>query len=123
LEEIYYMTVYIQRIYEDKQQEGLRILVDRVWPRGVAKDDANLDHWIKEVAPTSELRKWFNHDPKLYAAFKEKYEKELRENISQKQAFEELQNKVSETDKDIILLFAAKDKKHNQAVVLQALLQ
>lgn len=123
MEEIYYMTVYIQRIYEDKQQEGFRILVDRVWPRGVAKDDANLDHWIKEVAPTSELRKWFNHDPKLYAAFKEKYEKELRENISQKQAFEELQNKVSETDKDIILLFAAKDKKHNQAVVLQALLQ
>ncbi|MFQ3837372.1 DUF488 domain-containing protein [Staphylococcus pseudoxylosus] len=117
------MAIYIQRIYEDKQQEGLRILVDRVWPRGIAKDDAYLDHWIKEVAPTSELRKWFNHDPKLYAAFKEKYEKELCENINQKQAFESLQNKVSETDKDIILLFAAKDKKHNQAVVLQALLQ
>lgn len=123
MEEIFYMAIYIQRIYEDKQQEGLRILVDRVWPRGIAKDDANLDHWIKEVAPTSELRKWFNHDPKLYAAFKEKYEKELRENINQKQAFEALQNKVSETDKDTILLFAAKDKKHNQAVVLQALLQ
>lgn len=117
------MTIYIQRIYEDKQQEGLRILVDRVWPRGIAKDDAHLDHWIKEVAPTSELRKWFNHDPKLYTAFKEKYKKELRENIDQKQAFEELQNKVSETDKDIILLFAAKDKKHNQAIVLQELLQ
>lgn len=117
------MAIYIQRIYEDKQQEGLRILVDRVWPRGIAKDDAHLDHWIKEVAPTSELRKWFNHDPKLYAAFKEKYKKELRENNNQKQAFEELQNKVSETDKDIILLFAAKDKKHNQAIVLQELLQ
>ncbi|AID41748.1 DUF488 domain-containing protein [Staphylococcus xylosus] len=117
------MAIYIQRIYEDKQQEGLRILVDRVWPRGIAKDDAHLDHWIKEVAPTSELRKWFNHDPKLYAAFKEKYKKELLENIDQKQAFEELQNKVSETDKDIILLFAAKDKKHNQAIVLQELLQ
>ena len=117
------MTIYIQRIYEDKQQEGLRILVDRVWPRGIAKDDAHLDHWIKEVAPTSELRKWFNHDPKLYAAFKEKYKKELRVNIDQKQAFEALQNKVSETDKDIILLFAAKDKKHNQAIVLQELLQ
>lgn len=123
MEEIFYMAIYIQRIYEDKQQEGLRILVDRVWPRGIAKDDANLDHWIKEVAPTTELRKWFNHDPKLYAAFKEKYEKELRENINQKQAFEALQNKVSETDKDTILLFAAKDQKHNQAVVLQALLQ
>lgn len=47
------MAIYIQRIYEDKQQEGLRILVDRVWPRGIAKDDAHLDHWIKEVAPTS----------------------------------------------------------------------
>lgn len=117
------MAIYIQRIYEDKQQEGLRILVDRVWPRGIAKDDAHLDHWIKEVAPTSELRKWFNHDHKLYAAFKEKYKKELRENNNQKQAFEELQNKVSETDKDIILLFAAKDKKHNQAIVLQELLQ
>ncbi|WP_436951786.1 DUF488 domain-containing protein [Staphylococcus xylosus] len=117
------MSIYIQRIYEDKQQEGLRILVDRVWPRGIAKDDAHLDHWIKEVAPTSELRKWFNHDPKLYAAFKEKYKKELSENIDQKQAFEELQNTVSKTDKDIILLFAAKDKKHNQAIVLQELLQ
>lgn len=117
------MSIYIQRIYEDKQQEGLRILVDRVWPRGIAKDDAHLDHWIKEVAPTSELRKWFNHDPKLYAAFKEKYKKELRENIDQKQVFEELQNTVSKTDKDIILLFAAKDKKHNQAIVLQELLQ
>ncbi|MCA2499328.1 DUF488 family protein [Staphylococcus xylosus] len=117
------MSIYIQRIYEDKQQKGLRILVDRVWPRGIAKDDAHLDHWIKEVAPTSELRKWFNHDPKLYAAFKEKYKKELRENIDQKQAFEELQNTVSKTDKDIILLFAAKDKKHNQAIVLQELLQ
>lgn len=113
------MTVYIQRIYEDKQRDGLRILVDRVWPRGISKDDANLDHWIKDVAPTSELRKWFNHDPKLYAAFKEKYEKELRDNADQKEAFEELQSKVSETDKDIILLFAAKDEKYNQAVVLQ----
>ncbi|MEY8601165.1 DUF488 domain-containing protein [Staphylococcus shinii] len=117
------MTVYIQRIYEDKQRDGLRILVDRVWPRGISKDDANLDHWIKDVAPTSELRKWFNHDPKLYAAFKEKYEKELRDNAGQKEAFEELQSKVSETDKDIILLFAAKDEKYNQAVVLQSLLQ
>lgn len=117
------MTVYIQRIYEDKQRNGLRILVDRVWPRGISKDDANLDHWIKDVAPTSKLRKWFNHDPKLYAAFKEKYEKELRDNADQKEAFEELQSKVSETDKDIILLFAAKDEKYNQAVVLQSLLQ
>ena len=84
------MTIYIQRIYEDKQQEGLRILVDRVWPRGIAKDDAHLDHWIKEVAPTSELRKWFNHDTKLYAAFKEKYKKELNNRGKDPRTFYEL---------------------------------
>ena len=65
------MTIEIQRIYENNQSEGTRILVDRVWPRGISKEDANLDFWLKELAPTTELRKWFNHDPKLYAAFKE----------------------------------------------------
>lgn len=117
------MAIYIQRIYEDKQQEGLRILVDRVWPRGIAKDDAHLDHWIKEVAPTSELRKWFNHDPQLYAAFKEKYEKELRENKDQKQAFNDLQDIIANSKQDVVLLYSAKDKQHNQAIVLQELLQ
>ena len=117
------MTIHIQRIYDNEQKDGVRILVDRVWPRGVSKDDANLNHWLKELAPTSELRKWFDHDPKLYAAFKEKYEKELRENDDQQAAFNELKEIISHTKKDIILLFAAKDEAHNQAVVLQDLLK
>ncbi|HLR19458.1 MAG TPA: DUF488 family protein [Staphylococcus sp.] len=117
------MTVHIQRIYDNEQKEGLRVLVDRVWPRGISKDDANLDHWLKELAPTAELRKWFNHDPKLYAAFKEKYEKELRENETQQEALNELKEIKSNTKKDLILLFSAKDEEHNQAVVLQKLIE
>ena len=117
------MTIQIQRIYEKPLKEGVRILVDRVWPRGISKDQADLDHWLKNIAPTSELRKWFNHDPQLYAAFKEKYEKELRENDDQKEAFNELQDIVENSKQDVILLYGAKDEKHNQAVVLQQLLQ
>ncbi|MCS5431635.1 DUF488 family protein [Staphylococcus aureus] len=113
----------IQRIYEKPLKEGVRVLVDRVWPRGISKDQANLDHWLKNIAPTSELRKWFNHDPQLYAAFKEKYEKELRENEEQQEAFNELQDIIANSKQDVILLYGAKDEQHNQAIVLQQLLQ
>lgn len=117
------MTIQIQRIYEKPLKEGVRVLVDRVWPRGISKDQANLDHWLKNIAPTSELRKWFNHDPQLYAAFKEKYEKELRENEEQQEAFNELQDIIADSKQDVILLYGAKDEQHNQAIVLQQLLQ
>ncbi|MDU0462511.1 DUF488 domain-containing protein [Staphylococcus ureilyticus] len=117
------MTIQIQRIYEKPLKEGVRVLVDRVWPRGISKDQANLDHWLKNIAPTSELRKWFNHDPQLYAAFKEKYEKELRENEEQQEAFSELQDIIANSKQDVILLYGAKDEQHNQAIVLQQLLQ
>lgn len=118
-ERLWHMTIYIQRIYDDTQIEGIRILVDRVWPRGISKDKANLDYWLKDIAPTSHLRKWFNHDPQLYAAFTEKYKKELRENEQQRQAFDELKSIIKQSNQDIILLFGSKDKDHNQAVVLQ----
>ena len=117
------MTIQIQRIYEKPLKEGVRVLVDRVWPRGISKDQANLYHWLKNIAPTSELRKWFNHDPQLYAAFKEKYEKELRENEEQQEAFNELQDIIANSKQDVILLYGAKDEQHNQAIVLQQLLQ
>ncbi|WP_210123084.1 MULTISPECIES: DUF488 family protein [unclassified Staphylococcus] len=117
------MTIQIQRIYEKPLKEGVRVLVDRVWPRGISKDQANLDYWLKNIAPTSELRKWFNHDPQLYAAFKEKYEKELRENEEQQEAFNELQDIIANSKQDVILLYGAKDEQHNQAIVLQQLLQ
>ncbi|MGO3048811.1 DUF488 domain-containing protein [Staphylococcus casei] len=80
------MTIYIQRIYDDAQIEDIRILVDCVWPRGISKDTANFDYWLKDIAPTSPLRKWFNHDLQLYAAFTEKYKKELCENEEHNQA-------------------------------------
>src|SRR5699024_11240820 len=112
----------IYSIYSIYLHDALPIL-DRVWPRGISKDQANLDHWLKNIATTYELRKWFNHDPQLYAALKEKYEKELRENNDQKEAFNELQDIVANSKQDVILLYGAKDEKHNQAVVLQQLLQ
>ena len=89
------MTIQIQRIYENNQSEGTRILVDRVWPRGISKEDANLDFWLKELAPTTELRKWFNHEPSKFEAFKEKYKQELESGDQQ-----EALNKLKEIYKE-----------------------
>ncbi|HLS04926.1 MAG TPA: DUF488 domain-containing protein [Wenzhouxiangella sp.] len=113
--------VRIARIY-DRPDTGkaARVLVDRVWPRGISKDDAALDYWMKEVAPTAELRKWFGHDPRLWAAFRQKYEKELRDNDAQKQCLDELV-KLART-KPLALLYGARDREHNQAVVLREVL-
>lgn len=122
-EEMYTMTVKCQRIYDKQIAKGKRVLVDRVWPRGVSKEDAQLDEWLKKVAPTTELRKWFNHDPKLYAAFSEKYAKELRENSEQQEAFEYLKDFVASSKEDVILLYAAKDTQYNHAKVLMKLLK
>ncbi|MBO1199859.1 DUF488 family protein [Staphylococcus simiae] len=116
------MTVDIERIYDHNQeQDVVRVLVDRVWPRGISKEKAQLDHWLKDVGPTTELRKWFNHDPQRFQAFKEKYEQELRHNDDQKAAFKELQDIVNNNE-HVLLLYAAKDEQYNQAVVLQQLL-
>lgn len=105
--------IQLRRIYDEPgKSEGTRILVDRVWPRGVSKDEAELDHWFKELAPSTELRKWFGHDPKLWAAFKQKYRKEL-EDDDKREKLEELAASGTVT-----LLFGAKDTEHNQAVVL-----
>lgn len=117
------MAIRLKRIYDDIEDEtGVRVLTDRIWPRGISKEKANLDYWLKEVAPTNELRKWFNHDTKLYGAFKEKYEKELRENQDQKEAFDELRE-ITKNNDEILLLFGAKDEEHNQAVILKELLE
>lgn len=116
------MTIRLKRIYEIGDEIGIRVLTDRIWPRGISKEIANLDYWLKDVAPTNELRKWFNHDTKLYGAFKEKYEKELHENQDQKEAFDELKEIIKNND-DVLLLFGAKDNKHNQAVILKELLE
>lgn len=111
--------IKIKRIYEEPQNEdGLRVLVDRLWPRGMSKQSAAVDVWAKELAPSVTLRKWFNHTPGKWSAFQSKYEKELQQN-DQLSSFIE-QHKKEEI---ITLLFGAKDIKHTHAIVLQNFIQ
>lgn len=116
------MPVEIRRIYEDDgATERVRVLVDGIWPRGISKEVANLDYWFKEVAPSDELRKWFNHDPKKYDEFKNRYKKEL-ESGSQEEALNKMKQMTKQHEKNICLLYGAKDKEHNQAIVLKEIL-
>lgn len=112
--------VKIKRIYAPfTKEDGYRVLVDRIWPRGMTKPKAKLDKWLKEAAPSTALRKWFGHDPKKWIAFQSKYKTELKRNSSGLNALRKLRR-----DKKIItLLYAAKDERHNNAVVLQGLLK
>lgn len=115
------MQIKIERIYTKPiDTDGYRILVDRLWPRGISKINAQLDRWFKEIGPSNELRKWFNHEVEKYPEFKQRYLAELRQNP----AYAEFEQTVAEQLKTnhVILLFGAKDETHNQAVVLQALL-
>lgn len=116
------MGVKIKRIYEDaSKDDGLRILVDRVWPRGVSKEKAKLDEWFKEVAPSNDLRKWFNHEDDKFDSFSDKYHQELQSG-DQKAAYDELKS-LQKKHKTITLLYGAKNEKHNQAVVLKNMLE
>jgi uncharacterized protein YeaO (DUF488 family) len=107
--------IRIKRIYEEySPDDGFRILIDRLWPRGVSKDDAHVDLWFKEIAPTDHLRKWFLHDPKKWNTFKKKYIEELKNNKS-------LIDKIKNFEKEhkiITLVFSAKDEQHNNAIAL-----
>lgn len=106
----------IKRVRDGKaQDDGVRILVDRLWPRGVSKEHAALDHWFKELAPTNELRKWFDHDPKKFEEFTARYRKALDQDASGQVA--ELRQLLRGVDK-ATLLYDAKDEEHNDAVVL-----
>ncbi len=111
----------MKRIYERAGRgDGLRILVDRVWPRGVSKEKAQIDSWLKDVAPSTELRKWFDHDPTKWREFRRRYFAELRTCTGQA-ALEALFN-LSRGKKVVTLLFGAKDLAHNQAVALREFL-
>ncbi|MBG44796.1 MAG: hypothetical protein CL530_12590 [Aequorivita sp.] len=113
------MDIQTKRIYEKPaNRDGTRILIDRVWPRGVSKGDAKLDEWMKEIAPSTELRKWFDHEEKRFDDFSKKYKKEL-ENHSK--LVQQLLEKAK--DKRLTLLYGAKDEKHNQAIVLKNYLE
>lgn len=111
--------IRLKRIYEQpSDQDGFRVLVDRLWPRGLRKKDIRLDLWLKEIAPTDELRKWFSHDPEKWEGFRKCYleELQLKEKYVQK-----LIEKAKETD--MTLLYAAKNEDFNNATVLKEYLE
>jgi uncharacterized protein YeaO (DUF488 family) len=104
-----------KRIYEPKSpQDGCRVLVDRLWPRGVSKEKAALDLWMKDIGPSDELRKWFNHDPAKWAQFKNKYAGELKDKKDLLKQLKDLEKKHGK----LTLLYGAHDEQHNQAVVI-----
>lgn len=111
--------IKIKRIYDPASpKDGKRILVDRLWPRGIKKDEAKIDEWLKDIAPSNELRQWFSHDPSKWEEFKKKYKKELKNKPEILKMTKE-KAKIS----TITLLFAAKDMGHNNAVVLKEILE
>jgi uncharacterized protein YeaO (DUF488 family) len=110
--------VRLKRAYDSAEpKDGTRILVDRLWPRGLPRSKAKVDHWLRDVAPSTELRRWFGHDPARWAGFRKRYEAELAHNPS----LDELRALIHR-DKHVTLLFGARDAEHNNAVVLRDLL-
>ncbi len=113
------MTLSMKRAYEaPAAADGKRILIDRLWPRGLSKEKARIDLWMKEIAPSTELRKWFGHDPEKWKEFQTRYKKELAANA-------ELVNSIRKMAKaeTVTLVYSAKDEAHNDAVVLLKYLQ
>ena len=111
--------VRLKRVYEaPAESDGTRVLVERLWPRGLTKERAAVDLWLKEVAPSPELRKWFGHDPARWEQFQERYRRELRE---KKEAVRLLKQKAKEGT--VTLVYAARDEEHNGALVLKRLLE
>ncbi len=107
------MLVSVRRIYEKPSiVDGKRILVDRLWPRGVKKSTANIDLWMKDIAPSDALRQWFNHSPEKWIEFKKRYRREL----DSSERLDQLVDIIKKND--VTILFAARDMKHNNAVAL-----
>jgi uncharacterized protein YeaO (DUF488 family) len=111
--------IHIKRVYDQSAPaDGKRILVDRLWPRGIKKNEARINEWSKDIAPSNELRKWFSHDPSKWPEFKKRYAKELKS----KSVIVEKLKKEAKTN-SITLLYAAKDEQHNNAIVLKEILE
>ena len=107
-----------KRIYETPAEtDGFRVLVDKLWPRGMKKENAEIDLWAKEITPSNELRKWFSHIPEKYDEFKERYSQELSENPASQKFKDLCIEKLN--DNNVTLLYAAKSEKYNHAVVLK----
>ncbi len=111
-------NIKLKRAYDPPSpDDGTRILVDRLWPRGISKEKAALDRWMKEIAPSTELRKWFGHDPKRWTEFRRRYAEELREH---RDLVAELRSFARQ--RPLTLVYAAHDETHNDAVVLRDVL-
>lgn len=112
------IQIAVKRIYEAPEPaDGSRVLVDRLWPRGIRKEDAKLQCWAKELAPSTDLRKWFAHDPAKWDAFRQAYSKELKTNPATEQTIREI---LAHTRSGkLTLLFGTRDTEHNQAIVLK----
>jgi uncharacterized protein YeaO (DUF488 family) len=113
------MKISVKRVYEEPgKDDGYRVLVDRLWPRGIKKEQADINCWLRNIAPSSELRKWFGHDPEKWPEFKKRYFQELKENP-------EMLNQLAEIVKSqhVTLVFGAKEKEHNNAVALKEYLE
>ncbi|WP_048000889.1 DUF488 domain-containing protein [Lactiplantibacillus herbarum] len=112
------MQLKLERIYtKPVDLDGYRLLVDRLWPRGISKVNAHLDEWVKEIAPSTALRQWFDHDPEKYPEFVVRYQKELQLNKLTPELVAKITVQLQKTN--VILLYGAKDEQHNQAVVLR----
>ncbi len=113
------MSIYLKRVYEQpKKDDGYRVLVDGLWPRGVNRETAKINLWLKEIAPSGELRMWFDHDPKKWSQFKTRYFRELNKNL---ETVAGLAKKAE--NRRVTLLFAARDIEHNNAVALRVYLE
>jgi uncharacterized protein YeaO (DUF488 family) len=112
--------IEIKRAYQTvDERDGFRILVDRLWPRGISKDKAKLDLWMKDIAPSNDLRKWFGHDPDKWEEFQNKYIEELKD---KKQFLKEIKD-IEKEKLTVTLIYGAKDEEHNNAVVLRDILK
>jgi uncharacterized protein YeaO (DUF488 family) len=113
------MAVRLKRAYEPPEpSDGYRVLIDRLWPRGVKKEEARLDEWARELAPSSELRRWFGHDPAKFDEFRRRYREEL---AAQEEKLTELRRLARK--ETVTLVYSARDTEHNDAVVLAELLR
>jgi uncharacterized protein YeaO (DUF488 family) len=113
------MKLQIKRVYDEPSEaDGTRILIDRLWPRGVSKAKAKVDLWLKAIAPSTPLRQWFGHDPRKWEEFKTRYEDELNHNS---EAVAQLRAHLAQGT--VTLVYGAKDQEHNDAVVLQEYLR
>ena len=112
------MTIHLKRAYEKPERaDGTRILVDRLWPRGLTKEKASIDIWLKDLAPSAGLRKWFGHDPKKWRGFRSRYRAELKQRGDQLRL---IKRKAGEGP--ITLIYGARDQEHNEAIILKQLL-